>query len=433
MGSFQRAKQMLLRNKKESLAYVATLGVSTCLLFLFVNVQKDGNFLAQMESYSQEMKDVSNMIAGSLTLVIIAVCFANTFIVNAYYNQAKSEELCVYLSSGMNIVKLTKYLIVQNFILLFFAILLGFVGGCIGHIGLNVLLHWILSMEGSYITLHWEGILLWLVILSIELVFLVLTNAGYAYKAELKDLMKQQANRGIDRIRKPKISPMFYKVIAVVSLVFMLFSGSTFSTVFTLLGVSCTFAYLSTGYPYAIQKKKTQRKFLSFLSLIKQGNLIELWQQFAMYAGLMMASVTGVCVISPSLQQLPYLQVLCDAAYILILIVMAISIVIKFNQLGKTRQPRFRQLQLMGAKQEQLKQIIKAEMMQFFFVFIGLPLIFGIVASVRLLLLHKLHLTLAFGILASFLICYVICFLISWNLYEKQCLIEEEYENEICD
>lgn len=72
-------------------------------------------------------------------------------------------------------------------------------------------------------------------------------------------------------------------------------------------------------------------------------------------------------------------------------------------------------------------------MMQFFFVFIGLPLIFGIVASVRLLLLHKLHLTLAFGILASFLICYVICFLISWNLYEKQCLIEEEYENEICD
>lgn len=432
MGSFQRAKLMLRRNKKESLAYVATLGISTCLLFLFVNVQKDANFIAQMATCTQEMKDLSYMIAGSLTLIIIGVCFANTFIVNAYYNQAKSEELCVYLSSGMNIIKLTRYLIVQNFILLFFAIGLGFVAGCILHVGLNLLLHMLLSTSGALFTINWQGILLWAVILIIEIIFLALVNAGYAYKAELKDLMKEESSSGLKRISKPKIPVLVSAIFAGLCLIAIVFADATYLSSIAFAGVVFTYSYLHTGIPYRIQQKKEQRKGTSLVAILKQANFMELCQQFDAYAALMMASVVGMAAMATSIEQFPYLQVLTYAAYGLVLIVMAISICIKINETALQRKERFRQLQLMGASQGQLKNSIQQEMLAFFALFISLPVVFGGILCIRLLLLKQMQIGTMLGILGSFIICYSICSIVSWKNYEKQ-IIKEEYSDELCD
>lgn len=436
MSTIQRAVKMLKQSKKEALAYVATLSVSTCLLFLFVNIQKDANFLSQTALMNQTGKDMNNMIGGVLTLIIIAVCFANTFIVNNYFNRSKAQEVCVYLSSGMNVMALAKYLLVQNFILLFFAILSGGVFGCILHVGMNLLINALLGLQNPLITLTAQGILLWLVILSVELIYLVMVNVGYAYKAELKDLLIEARTMRSQDFRRFRLPALWYQLIAITGLVIMIFceAEGSFLSLGAGFGIMGIHGFLHRGVSDRIEKNKCNHHKLQFVDMIVQGNFLELLNSSYLYIILVMCSVMLMCAILPIVKGFSYLMILTCAAYMLILVVMAISILFKVMITSNQRKEEFALLKLLGGKAAEMKTCIRKEMAKLFAYVLFLPLIYSFVICIRYIQSGTMSAMTMFFILGSYIIICMICGWSSYRIYLKKALQQqEEIDYDVCD
>lgn len=436
MSTVQRAVKMLKQSKKEALAYVATLSVSTCLLFLFVNIQKDANFLSQAKAMDQAGKDMNNMIGGVLTLIIIAVCFANTFIVNNYFNRSKAQELCVYLSSGMNVMALAKYLLVQNFILLMIAVLSGGVFGCFLHVLMNLLINLLLGLQNPLITLTIQGVILWLVILSVELIYLVMVNVGYAYKAELKDLLMEARTMRSQDFRGFRLPTLCYQIVAIAGLLIMIFceADGSFLSLGASFGIIGIHGFLHRGVSDRIEKNKYNHRKLKFVDMMVQGNFLELLNSSYLYIILVMCSVMLMCTIFPVVEPYSYLMILTSVAYMLILIVMAISIIFKVMVASNKRKESFDVLKLLGGKSKEMKICIRKEMIKLFTYVLFLPLIYSMVICIRYIQSGMMSTMTMLFILGSYIVICIICGVISYLTYAKKTLKQqEENENDLCD
>lgn len=437
MSTLQRAVKMLKRNKKEALSYVITLSVTTCLLFLFMNVQRDANFLAQSVDLDTADQLTSNMIGGSLTLIIIAICFANTFIVNNYFNHAKAQELCVYLSSGMNVFELTRYLLVQNLILLSGAIVFG---GCLGlllHMGLNQLIYQVMDFQGAIVTLTWQGLAMWIVVLAIEIIFLVLMNVGYAYKAELKDLLiEARTTTGEDK-RKVHIPPIFYLLCMAGGWLGMLITGDflQMSMVCTLIGMLGIHGFLHNGIRDIVEKRKRKHTTLAFQGILMQSNFVNLMNCNYLYLLLIMASVIIMSCLENIIQPFPYLMISTCAAYILILIVMSISMLFKIIMLAHHRREEFQILRLMGAKEREMKECAIREILALFACILFLPLLYAVTLCIISVIHQVMDLSFLYFMIGSYLGIVIVCAILSLRVYCQIALAREEEDttNEVCN
>lgn len=437
MSTVQRAVHMLLRNRKEALAYVVTLSVTTCLLFLFVNIQGDVNFLSQSEALRGLEKTTSNMIGGSLTLLIIAICFANTFVVNTYFTHAKAQEVCVYLSSGMNVFGLTRYLLIQNLILLVIAIFAGGVLGIILHIGLNQLIYALMEFQGPLITISAQGIGMWIIILGIEIVFLVLMNVGYAYKAELKDLlMEARTTQGEDK-RKLRVPAILYVGCMVVGLLGMLCAGSYMPVViiFTSIGMLGIHGFLHFGCRDSIGARKKKHTAVSFQDMLVQSNFLHLLNNNYLFILLLMGSVIIMSCLQSAVQPFPYLLITACVAYLLVLIVMSISMTLKIIMSANKRQEEFKILRLMGAKETDMKQCVKKEVLTLYTCVILLPLVFAITLCLKTVEAKLMEMSFLYFIIGSYLLVMLVCAGISLHVYHRIAMKKEEEEaaHEVCN
>lgn len=437
MSTVQRAVHMLLRNRKEALAYVITLSVTTCLLFLFVNIQGDVNFLSQSEALQGLEKTTSNMIGGSLTLLIIAICFANTFVVNTYFTHAKAQEVCVYLSSGMNVFGLTRYLLIQNLILLIIAIFAGGVLGLILHIALNQLIYALMGFQGSWITISAQGIGMWITILGIEIVFLVLMNVGYAYKAELKDLLiEARTTQGEDK-RKLRVPAILYAGCIVAGLLGMLFAGTYLPVVmiFTGIGMMGIHGFLHYGLRDKITARKKKHTFVSLQAMLVQSNFLHLLSSNYLFILLLMGSVIIMSCLQSAVQPFPYLLITACVAYLLVLIVMSISMTLKIIMSANKRQEEFKILRLMGAKDEDLKRCARKEVLTLYVCVLLLPLLFAITLCLKTVEAELMEMSFLYFIIGSYLLVMLKCAGISLYVYCRIAMKKEEEDaaHEVCN
>lgn len=429
MSSIQHAFKMLQRNKKEAIAYVMTLSVTTCLLFLFVNIQKDANFLSQTLALDGIEKTTSNMLGGSLTLLIVAICFANTFVVNNYYNHAKAQELCVYLSSGMNVFALTRYLLIQNLILLSAAVL---IGGCLGllfHIGLNQLIYLLMQFQGQVITLTWQGLGMWIIILGIEIVFLVMMNVGYAYKAELKELLIEARTIQEDK-RKMKIPAMLYLILILGGWLGMLIINDYLPVIvfFASIGMLGIHGFLHYGIRDGIEKRKKKHTMVRFQDMLMRSNFINLMNSNYLFILLIMASVIVMSCLQGVVKAFPYLMITACIAYVLILIVMSISMVLKIIMLANKRQEEFQILRLMGAKEKEMSDCAYREVIALYACVLILPLVYALTLCIKSVQAQVMEVSFLVFINGSYVLVMLLCALVSCIVYRRIALSKKEEE-----
>lgn len=377
---------MLGRNAKETWAYLLTLTLSTSLLFVFVNLQSDANFTRQLALLSDAGLVSSNYIIITTMIIVIAViCAANCFVANSYFVKAKAQELCVYLSCGMNIAVLAKYLIYQNLILLGVALFGGALLGGVGNVAVNLMMNALIGLQGDIFTMSMNGVALWGIILSIEMIYLILINVGYAYKAELKDLIDENRTPRVYDARFFKPSTLLYVFLSIVGFAILVFVPCTIN--FMIIGVSISFTGLQGVYHYylpkRLEKKMLKKEKLQTQTMIVRGNLLIAMKANYLFVIMLFATILFMVCIFPIGNNLAYTGFILCIAYSFIMLVMCLSLILKVILEAKKRKPRFHHLELLGVSKVDIKECIKKEMTSLFGYIIVLPLPFAITIAIR--------------------------------------------------
>lgn len=423
---------MLGRNAKESWAYLLTLMLSTSLLFVFVNLQSDANFLLQLSYIRDPSLLIQNYsIIASLILIIAIICGINSFVANSYYVKAKSQELSVYLTCGMNIVVLSKYLVFQNLILLGGALVGGALIGVVFNVLLNIAMNLFIGLDGAIFTVSIQGFLMWGLILFFEVIYFVLLNVGYAYRAELKDLVDENRKNIMSDTRLFSTPVILYYVVYLASLIALWLIPCDVSYIAVVAGISLVgmqgmFTY---ALPKRFHKKMRKHQGLSVQKMVLRGNLLMLIKSCYLFVIMIFATFIGLVAMMPMGNSLAYTGFILCVAYFLIMVVMSISIFFKIMIEAKKRKVEFDHLVLLGLNQESILTCIKKEMVTLFSCILLFPLPCVILIIMRYVMAAQMSIIVGVFLVLSYIVLLGLSGFVSTRYYIN-CILQKDGDDD---
>lgn len=426
MKTKRRAIDSLKRSKKETTSYLITLILSATLLFLFINIQNDQNFV---KLAGNTTRSIDNAILGGFTLLIAIICAINCYVANTYFLKAKNQELCVYLSCGMKITVLAKFLITQNFIILAIAVPLGGLLACILNPIMNFIILSILGIQGALFTINLKGFLMWILILFFEMFFLILINIGYTYTNELKHMLDENCNTKLPDNRSMKIPPVLYWLLAIIAVGVLLFvpAKMNYLSVGAVLSLMAIQGIIKVYLPKHQEKKKQKHNKIQCESIVIQGNLNALMKTSFMYCLLISGTVIGIsCIVVVTTS---YLSIILLIAYALAILLMGASIYFKIMIEALKRKDEFEQLSLLGFHQTSIKYCIHKELTKFYGYLVFFPLPFAGIIGMRYVLTDQISIFVLIFIFAVLCGYFFILLKLSIKAYED-CILTKEIKEE---
>lgn len=418
MKTIQRAILMLRRSKKETISFIMTLTISIGLLYLFVNLQIATK---QNEINILEIGDTTDLIMLIFTLAIALICAWNSFNANTFFQKAKSKELCVYLSSGMNIVTLSKYLLAQNFIILIISTILGGILGIILNPIINLLIMILTSTTISLFNLTSYGTITWLAILLFEFIFMVMSNVGYAYRTELKYLLDDSHRLDIGDTRIFKTKDPIYYIFCVLGAILLLILPA--KDIFPMVGCAIGIFGLQGILRYAIPKRleliKNQHINLNAEKILIVGAFYSLIKTMCFYIIILFALLILMSCFLFAYDMTNYMRIVLCIGYMLLLIMIGISIYYKLIIEAKKQTGEYYHLQLLGFLKKDLQSIVKKEVRLIFFVILAAPLPYAIILALRFLIIQKISFILCLYVLLSYIVVLLVIGVFTKHSYLK--------------
>lgn len=181
MGLYNFGLRMLKADLKLCVLYVISIIFSTAVIFNFFNIMFNSNFSVIDSNYSMIYK------MEALGIIFIAILFV--FFCNSYFITGKAKGLSIVSLSGISIYRLIELLLYQTFIIMIIALPLGLLIGISIMPTFILLMYKILGISGSVWIFSMQGFVCTIAVMAMEVFFLVLVNAGYAYKKDIKDLL----------------------------------------------------------------------------------------------------------------------------------------------------------------------------------------------------------------------------------------------------
>lgn len=417
MRTMKRAITMLHRNKKESLSFIMTLTLSIGLLYLFVNLQ---SATATSNTINLSEGSTTDLIMLIFTCAIALICAFNCFLSNTYFQKAKAKELCIYLSIGMNIVALAKYLFIQNLILLLISTCLGGILGLILNPIINLFISQLISISIPIFNITFTGTLTWLAILLFEFIFMVMSTVGYAYRTELKDLLDDSHRMTLGDSRMIKLSEKAYIIFFILGLIFILIVPAVSSLcmlgcVFGIFGLQGILRY---AIPQRIEGMKNIHRNLKPETIIISGGIYSILKNTGFYILMLFGTLLFMSCFLITLTIDPYIQSILCIGYLLILFMMSISIYYKLILEAKKQINEFYHLQLLGFLKKDLKKILLKQLTLFFTMIIIATLPYCLLICIKFIIAESVSIW-----LCSFIVCsYIIILMIfGWITRKSYC------------
>lgn len=435
MKTTRRAWKSILISKKESLSYLLTLILSASLLFVFINIQNDANI--QASTLTLQQRSIHTLLLNSCTLIVAIICAINCYVANTYFVKAKNKELCVYLSCGMRITKLAYFLIIQNMILLIFAIGISFLLGCFLHPLFNIFITMLTQAKDIVFRIYPKGIMMWFIILFFEMFFLILINIGYTYRMELKDFIDESRSTKLPDFRTIRFPVQLYPILCILSWIATFFIPTTTSyaitcTLIAFLGLK---GYIYHYVPYKQEKKRRKHIVTSSESMILQGNLNALHKTSYMYYLMNFLSLLIVLCLLIGKTFLQSTDIIVLLAYFLIILMMQASIYFKLIVRMSNYKHTFHQLSLLGLSKKRIHACRIKEILYFYSTILCLPLPYVLTLGVRFLLTDNLLLSIFIIILGWYMLSTLLFMMISIRYANAQLkqLQKKEKQYELCD
>lgn len=416
MKTIRRAVLMLKRNQKETISYIMTLTCSFGLLYLFVNLQSASN---QNASIIWNMNDTNDMIMIAFTAIIACMCAMNAFFANSYFQKAKSKELCVYLTCGMNIIALGKYLFVQNLIILLISTFLGGILGILLNPIMNLIIITLLDITIPVFNITSSGTLTWIFILLYVFIFMIMSNVGYAYRSELKYLLDESHRISIDDSRFIKTPALAYEIAYVFGMIFIFFVPRVselfvLGCVFGICGLQGIIRYV---LPEKIEAMKHAHLNLNTKRIMVAGELYSILKSTGMYMIMLFGILIFMCCFIYNFTSSPYLLCILSIGFLLLLLMMGLSIYYKMITIAKKQKNDFYHLQLMGFLKKDLKEIITKQIHWTFVLILVLPLPYALLITLKFMINAAANTWLGLFLLGSYLGILIMIYFITKTAY----------------
>lgn len=429
MKTIRRAVLMLKRNQKETISYIMTLTCSFGLLYLFVNLQSASN---QNQTIIWSLEDTNDMIMVVFTCIIACMCAMNAFFANSYFQKAKSKELCVYLSCGMNIIALAKYLFIQNLIILLISTVLGGVLGILLNPILNLIIITILDLSIPVFNITSSGTMTWIFLLLYIFIFMVMSNVGYAYRTELKDLLNESHRIAIDDSRFIKMPGTVYYIAYLFGLIFIFFVPrvSALFMIGCIFGIFGLQGILRHILPEKLEAIKNTHQNLNARRIMVVGELYSTLKSTGLYMIMLFGILIFMSCFLYNFTSSPYVMCILSIGFLLLMLMMGLSIYYKMITQAKKQTGEFYHLQLLGFLKKDLKEMILKQIHVTFLLILMLPLPYALLITLKFMINAGTNLWLGLFLIGSYSSILVLICLMTRKTYCNIILAPEgEHEN----
>ncbi|MEG0823225.1 MAG: hypothetical protein RSG07_01830, partial [Erysipelotrichaceae bacterium] len=221
MGTVRLSLSILKSEKKESVFYCFSLFMAVTVMFIFFSAMSNPNINvpSEVEGLVMSTGNLAGTVATSfssiLAFLVIFLCIMCVFFANSFYLIGKSKYLGLMILSGTSVMKRAIFLFVQNTVLLLVAIPAGLVVGYIGTIIMNAILYSLMGINASIFTIFPECLMYTAVVIFLVVIWLMVIDAGFSYRMEIKDLLSLSKTAIVPKYRMFSISGIFYEFLCI--------------------------------------------------------------------------------------------------------------------------------------------------------------------------------------------------------------------------
>lgn len=415
MGTMKFALHMLKADFKRNLFYCGSLIFSTAVVFVFFNMTTNPN-------YGGDVRGISTSFTTILSLIVVVIAMVMAFFANSYYLTGKTKELAIESLSGGSVLTLANYLLTQNAIIMLIAIPLGMAIGYVCIPLLNTYLYAKLGVVGNVWTIFPTGFWMTVTSLATEMFWLVMVDTGYAYRTEIttliaaEQIMKSRKGQMISNIPDFVYIIMYMLPMVIIGLTQ---ANATIYLVASCLGLFGVSGLLKHTIPN-FMNKLTRKKLLTHKhKIISVGNLnYSLRQSTTLIQMVIISAVFLVCFMCIYFND-PQQLIIILMSYVVLTFLMAVSIAYKVIIEANVRRRSFRHLKMIGYITKDLKRIIRQEVTWLFSVIVLFPIIYLTLIFAKFISAGMMTLTFALGVVAFYIVIFVIAGVISYFLYSQ--------------
>ena len=422
MGNFQFSMKMLKKEYKKSVVYTLTLGMAISMTLLFFNIMENPHLMDYPQQsitwYLTEMP-FSTMIS----FLIIVFCAFMIMFANNFYVSRKTKEIAIMTMSGSTFLKITCYLFYQNIVLTLIAFIIGIIIGGSFSMCVNQLIYSYIGYSGTFfyvpIEAIFDTIICVLSILFAQLVYI----SGFVYRKDISFLLSQENTTVLKDERIMKFHPFVYDFCYGFGIISLAMSYTPISSVFyCFVGAMGISGMIKYQFPGLFSRLKKNKFLANKLWIISLSNLYYSLSRACMLINIYAVSCSVMISIVIMEQNQPREFVTSIIGLLTIIILLLASIVYKFLMEATTRKMFYYNLYKIGYSYQQLKSIIKQEVIMFYVILISLPLVIIILALIQALLHGDVTLSFIILMLLIIFIPLIIACLLTYFSYKNHVL-----------
>lgn len=417
MGKAKFALRMLKLEYQKTFFYGVSLVCSSAIIFLFFNYLDNihiGNQMSSGLSFSSLLSLAIMLIASA------AACFANSFFLSK-----KNEELGIYNLSGAGIGGVSIYLIVQNFVIIFISIPLGFIIAYLLNPILNIIVYHSLGIQANLWYFSSQAIIMSLITLFTQTIALTIVNAGYAYRHDILQLLyfddTMKAKVPASSIRMPII---VYWITAFLPLYLFFLVPIGLENSMQYLVAACVGLYgisglFKRGLPQLFEFIQRHFNINHKIRLIGYGNLSYAIARTATLIKIIIMAIITMITLCIQYYKDSSINTLIYFSYGIIIFLMIFCIFYRVIIENSTKGPIFESLYKLGFVREDLKRIIRLETLSLYGLILFIPTLYVSVILFINLQHGLIPIVFAISLVLAYIIPIIIVALITYYHYQK--------------
>ncbi|MGG7178755.1 hypothetical protein ACQPU1_14230 [Clostridium paraputrificum] len=416
MGNIRFAMKMLFEDIGQAIFYVVSMTFSITVIFNIFNVIYNEDFTGP--------NDEAYIVFSGIAFIILIVSLLFIAFANLYFIYGKTKELAIAVLSGRSVYKVGGILTVQNAVLGIIGITLGLILGFTTMPIVNKIAYMSLGRSGDTSAFSITGFTLTIAIIVLQFIMMILVDMGYVYRREIVDLIREKKIMYERDDRKLKVSNSLYINIYFLPLLILLLPISirdksilyNHGMIISLIGMVGIVRY---ALPKLIMKLKLKKYLYEKIKLQSLSNLHYSLRKANYLIVILVVSISLLIKIICQYNDEPQIRTVTIASYIVVTLLMAITIIYKVFIESINRKNSFKQLKLIGYKNEDIRKIILEEEIYFYGIILGIPLFHMIILLLTNIVAGNIDSGNAILLIGIYLGAYLLSFIISVIGYKK--------------
>ena len=353
--------------------------LSSMFMFMFFH-------LAMSDAIGVTFINSSNDLPTYLTVFNVGLCIVVIFLANDFYVKKKSGDLAVILICGGTYGQLVEFLLFQTGILMVLSIPAG-IG--LGYLCFPVLGMLFKSMSGCEVHLSFglQSVTLTACVIILEVFWCTMLNLGYSYRNSILTLLKGQEKI---KLKTPKgltapgvrwVYPALYFGCA--ALLYTCENAPDQMVFWGFARTAAMWGMINKSVVPWLERSVPEKWIHDGDKLVYMGLFREDLKMAKLYIILFIAAADILCCLTAGMVEKGSEFALCLLSFSSMIPLLGISLMFRFASEAAGRKNQFATLQKIGYTEEQIKNIVKKELLWLYGVTIGASLVYILNIAVR--------------------------------------------------